>query len=75
MDNIKQGFHNPLNEGDTQEKTVGCRHNNPNICSKYWRSDVCAFGRKDGICVAPPASWKKQYLKLADQKRISNDEK
>ena len=25
---------------------------------------VCAFVRADGICLAPPMSWKKQFLKL-----------
>lgn len=71
MNDIKYSFHDPLNAGDTQEKTIGCRHANPNICSKYWRTDVCAYAKKDRICLSPPASWKKQFLKLASQNKES----
>ncbi|WP_134082118.1 hypothetical protein [Thiohalophilus thiocyanatoxydans] len=57
-------FHAPLNDEDTETQTVGCRHTNPNICSKNMMPNVCAFSREDGICKSPPASWKKQYQKL-----------
>jgi hypothetical protein len=57
-------FHEPLLEGDTAQKTVGCRHTNPDICAKHSIPAVCAFVRPDGMCLAPPASWPKQYEKL-----------
>jgi hypothetical protein len=57
-------FHEPLKEGDTLTQTVGCRHTNPNICSKNSMENVCAFVRRDGLCLAPPLSWKKQFVKL-----------
>jgi hypothetical protein len=57
-------FHEPLKPGDTPEKTVGCRHTNPNICSKNMLPNVCAFVRADKMCLYPPRSWKKQYTKL-----------
>lgn len=71
MDN-KNAFHAPLRKGDTETKTVGCRHTQPNLCSKNMRSDVCAFARADGLCVSPPSSWKKQFQKLAN---IAKDSK
>jgi len=59
-----QRFHEPLVEGDSAIKTVGCRHTNPDICAKHLMSSVCAFARPDGMCLAPAASWSKQYAKL-----------
>lgn len=57
-------YHAPLNPNDTEKQTVGCRHTQPVICAKNSMEIVCAFVRKDGICLAPPASWKKQFNKL-----------
>lgn len=57
-------FHAPLLPGDTERQTVGCRHTNPDICAKNAMPSVCAFARPDGMCLAPPASWPKQYRKL-----------
>ena len=57
-------FHLPLCAGDSAEKTVGCRHTNPNICAKNGMPTVCAFARSDALCLAPPASWPKQFAKL-----------
>jgi len=62
--NQAKRFHEPLVAGDTRERTVGCRHTNPDICAKHSMPAVCAFARSDGMCVAPPASWPKQYEKL-----------
>jgi len=59
-----QRFHEPLLDGDTQQKTVGCRHTNPDICARHSIMSVCAFARTDGMCLAPPASWPKQHEKL-----------
>lgn len=57
-------FNAPLKNGDTANQTIGCRHTNPSICSKHSLPEVCAFVRQDSICLSPPRSWKKQYLKL-----------
>jgi len=57
-------FHNPLNTLDTEKQTLGCRHTNPSICGKNKMPEVCAFARPDGICLAPPMSWPKQYHRL-----------
>jgi hypothetical protein len=57
-------FHEPLLEGDTEKRTVGCRHTNPAICAKNAMPSVCAFSRADGVCLAPPSTWPKQFKKL-----------
>lgn len=57
-------FHEPLATGDGAERTVGCRHTNPQICAKHSMPTVCAFARADGMCLAPPVTWTKQYKKL-----------
>jgi len=57
-------FHHPLRPGDTETQTVGCRHTNPDICAKNQMPKVCAFARADGVCTAPPASWRKQFRRL-----------
>jgi len=59
-----QKFHAPLQPGDTDLVTRGCRHTNPSICRKNAMPSVCAFVRRDGMCHAPPASWPRQYLRL-----------
>ena len=62
-----QSFHEPLRAGDTPEQTVGCRHTNPDICAKNRTPKICAFVRADGICMCPPKSWAKQFVKLKSQ--------
>jgi len=57
-------FHNPLKPGDSPERTVGCRHTNPDICAKNGIPKVCGLVRPDGFCLTPPVTWKKQYEKL-----------
>lgn len=59
-----QRFHEPIAAGDTAKQTVGCRHTNPAICAKNAMESVCAFARADGMCLAPPATWAKQFEKL-----------
>lgn len=63
---IHYPFNAPLNLGDTEEQTRGCRANNPNICASNGIEGVCAFTSKDGICTRPSRAWKKQYNKLKD---------
>ena len=60
-------FSAPLNPGDTETQTIGCRQNNPNICKYNGLSSVCAFAREDGICLRPSAKWAAQYKKLREE--------
>jgi len=57
----------PLRPGDRLDQTFGCRHSQPNCCGRSYLPDVCAFARADGICLAPPRSWKKQFALLSKQ--------
>jgi hypothetical protein len=57
-------FHAPLNLLDSETQTHGCRHTNPNFCAKNSLPGVCAFVRKDNICLSPPKTWKKRFQKL-----------
>lgn len=59
-------FHAPLNEGDSETQTYGCRANNPDICGNNGLPDICAFVREDCICKKPSRSWKKQFCKLKE---------
>ena len=63
----KSVFHEPLRSGDARDRTRGCRHTNPDICGKHSLPKVCAFVRRDGMCLDPPASWPRQYDRLATQ--------
>lgn len=58
----------PLEDGETLNRTIGCRHSNPNICRKNGQEDVCALVREDNICKSPPQSWGKLFEKLSKQK-------
>jgi len=57
-------FADPLREGDTLEQTIGCRHSKPQMCGKALLTNVCAYVRKDGACLAPPRSWERLYSRL-----------
>lgn len=57
-------FHAPLNEGDTELQTIGCRANNPDICANNGIPGLCAFSSDDGICRKPSRAWKKKYNDL-----------
>jgi len=57
-------YHLPLEAADTETRTAGCRHTDSSICAKNSLEHVCAFVRTDEMCLAPPASWPKQYRKL-----------
>lgn len=57
-------FHDPLHPLDSESQTHGCRATNPTACAKHSAPSVCAFVRKDNICLSPPTTWKKQYQKL-----------
>lgn len=64
MGSSQNRFHDPLLTQDSEVQTLGCRHTNPDICSKHSLPKVCAFVRSDGLCLAPPTTWAKQYRKL-----------
>ena len=53
-----------LHKQDTIEKTYGCRHTNPDICSNNSLPNVCAFTSDDCICKKPPRSWAKLFKEL-----------
>jgi hypothetical protein len=63
-DKPKNSYSAPLRPGDTPRQTVGCRLTNPEICNKHSMESVCAFGRADGVCLAPPTTWAKRYATL-----------
>ena len=56
-----------LRPGDRVDRTVGCRQSQPNNCGRNSLPTVCAFARADGICLAPPSSWKRRYAVLSQQ--------
>lgn len=60
----KNTFNAPLQSGDSETQTVGCRHTNPGICAKHSVPGKCAFTSKDNVCLTPPASWPKKFKKL-----------
>ena len=64
MDRNVEAFHAPLHPKDTETQTFGCRHTLPRICGKHSMPKKCAFVNADGMCYAPPTSWKKQFKKL-----------
>lgn len=65
-------FNAPLHKQDTECQTHGCRHTNPEICKWNRLSSVCAFVRKDGICVKPSRAWAKQYRNLVSMNKQDN---
>jgi hypothetical protein len=59
-----EAFHRPLHPKDTEAETYGCRNTQPDFCARLQVPKLCAFARSDGMCKAPPVSWKKQFHKL-----------
>ena len=57
----------PLCKQDSESKTYGCRHTNPDICSSNSLDSICAFVREDKICQKPPRSWGKVFEKLKNR--------
>ena len=60
-------YHAELHSADTESETVGCRHTNADICARNQMPGVCAFVRLDNVCKSPPASWPRQFKKLASE--------
>lgn len=65
-----QTFSAPLQAGDSETQTVGCRHTNPDICAKNGIQGKCAFAAVDNICRTPPASWAKKFRRLLNADAI-----
>jgi len=51
----------PIQPGETETKTVGCRHGNALNCGRNGIDKVCALVRADGMCLEPPSSWVRFY--------------
>ena len=64
---LRVPFNSPLNKYDTETQTVGCRANNPDICSSNGLFGICAFSSEDGICKRPSRAWKKKYAELKEK--------
>lgn len=58
---LRVPFSAPLNVGDTETQTYGCRANNPDICANNSLQGICALTSEDGICKKPSRAWKKQF--------------
>lgn len=63
-DSIRVSQDAPLKKQDSEMKTYGCRHSNPEICGSHSVPSICAFVNSDVICRKPPRSWKRIYSKL-----------
>ncbi len=61
---LKVSFNAPLNDGDTEITTYGCRQTNPDICANNSLPGICAFTSDDCICKKPSRAWKKKYKEL-----------
>ena len=57
-------FNAPINIGDTETQTWGCRQSSPEICRNNSTPELCAFVTEDCICYKPSRAWRKQYNKL-----------
>jgi hypothetical protein len=67
MSPLNIACHAPLHPLDSEKQTHGCRQTSPNVCGKHSLPGVCAFVRKDNLCLSPPNSWKRQFQKLFAQ--------
>ena len=63
---LRFSLKDPLNNGDTENQTFGCRASNPDICKNCYVPNVCAFTSDDKICKSPSAKWKKYFLQLKE---------
>ena len=64
--NLRFSLKAPLNAGDTETQTYGCRANDPGICKNCYVEGVCAFTSSDNVCKAPSSRWKKYYSQLKE---------
>lgn len=62
-------FNAPLNRGDSESTTYGCRHTNPDICGSCYLENICAFCTSSHLCLKPSVRWKKQYIQLKEENK------
>jgi hypothetical protein len=60
-----------LQSGDRVDQTFGCRQSNPQTCGKHSLAGICAFARADGMCFAPPRTWKATFARLGAQEEVA----
>lgn len=70
MKKMQIDFSAPINKGDTETTTMGCRHTNSEICGNNGIPGVCAFVSDDGICKKPSRAWKKKYNQLLENREV-----
>jgi hypothetical protein len=66
---LKFSVKNPLNHGDSESQTFGCRHKDPDFCKHIDSKEFCAFVRNDSICMKPSTTWKKHYFMLIESQQ------
>lgn len=64
MNTVNNNQRRPLCKEDTELRTLGCRHSNPDICKNNGTQRKCAFVRADNICLLVPRSWKRIFNEL-----------
>ena len=64
---IKKSPIEPLHSKDTETMTFGCRQTRPVNCAKNSLPDICAFVRKDQMCLSPPKSWRRKFKELKNK--------
>lgn len=57
----------PLNLGDSENTTYGCRHSSPDICGSCYIENACAFNSADNIWEKPSTKWKNIHKKLSGE--------
>ena len=67
--NLRFSIKDPLNDGDTEFQTYGCRAANPDICKYCYLENICAFASANHICKAPSTKWKKYFHVLCEAKK------
>jgi hypothetical protein len=66
----KSSPNEPLHSKDTETMTFGCRQTSPDNCTKNSLPDICAFVRKDQMCLSPPATWRRKFKELKNKNNL-----
>jgi hypothetical protein len=64
MIELDEGMFAPVQPGESESRTLGCRHRNACHCKDNRAPKVCALVRSDHVCLAPPATWRIHYRRL-----------
>lgn len=62
---LKIAFTAPLQKGDTESQTYGCRANTPDICGSNGIPNIFAFASIDCICKTPSKALKNNIISVA----------